>query len=62
MTDAGCGIAGQVLADGAPPGHWGLAGMRERAQLIGATLHIGRGMAGGTEVCLVMPLHGAGAA
>jgi signal transduction histidine kinase/ligand-binding sensor domain-containing protein len=61
VTDAGCGIAEQVLAEGAPPGHWGLAGMRERAQLIGATLHIGRGMAGGTEVCLVVPLHGVAA-
>lgn len=59
VTDAGCGIVEQVLADGAPPGHWGLAGMRERAQLIGATLHIGRGVAGGTEVCLAVPLHGA---
>jgi signal transduction histidine kinase len=64
VTDAGCGIDDQVLAGGAPPGHWGLAGMRERAQLIGATLRIGAipGRAagtdagGGTEVCLSVPL------
>lgn len=56
VTDAGCGIDEQVLADGAPSGHWGLAGMRERALLIGARLHIGRGAGGGTEVCLTVPL------
>ncbi|MET0323214.1 MAG: triple tyrosine motif-containing protein [Duganella sp.] len=56
VTDNGCGIGDAVLAGGAPPGHWGLAGMRERAQLIGATLRIGRREEGGTEVCLAVPL------
>jgi signal transduction histidine kinase/ligand-binding sensor domain-containing protein len=39
----------------APPGRFGLQGMRERATLIGATLSIGKGAAGGTEVALRVP-------
>ena len=37
----------------------GIRGMRERARLVGATLSIGAGPAGGTEVRLVVPV-GAG--
>lgn len=39
----------------ARPGHWGLAGMRERAAAIGAALDIGPGAAGGTLVELTVP-------
>jgi len=56
VLDAGCGIDDQVLANGAPHGHWGLAGMRERAHLVKASLRISRRAGGGTEVRLDVPL------
>lgn len=56
VADDGCGIADELLASAPPPGRWGLAGMRERAQLIGATLRIARAVDGGTELCLYVPL------
>ncbi|WP_070245871.1 sensor histidine kinase [Duganella phyllosphaerae] len=56
VLDGGCGIDDQVLAHGAPHGHWGLAGMRERAHLINASLRISRPAGGGTEVRLHVPL------
>lgn len=56
VVDGGCGIDDQVLANGAPHGHWGLAGMRERAHLINASLRISRPAGGGTEVRLHVPL------
>ena len=56
VLDAGCGIDDQVLANGAPHGHWGLAGMRERAHLVKAGLRISRRAGGGTEVRLEVPL------
>lgn len=43
--------------DGAAP-HSGIQGMRERAVLVGAELHVGTRPAGGTEVCLRVPLEG----
>jgi len=56
VLDAGCGIDDQVLTNGAPHGHWGLAGMRERAHLVKASLRISRRAGGGTEVSLDVPL------
>jgi signal transduction histidine kinase len=46
---------GRGIAEAARPGHWGLAGMRERAAAIGARLDIGPGPRGGTVVALGVP-------
>jgi len=46
---------GRGIGEAARPGHWGLAGMRERAAAIGAGLDIGPGPAGGTLVALTVP-------
>ncbi|MFL6635574.1 MAG: two-component regulator propeller domain-containing protein [Massilia sp.] len=46
---------GRGIREAARPGHWGLAGMRERAAAIGAQLDIGPGAAGGTLVALTVP-------
>jgi signal transduction histidine kinase len=56
IRDDGVGISDEVLSAGGRPGHWGLAGMRERALGIGASLQI-RSNGGGTEVELRMPCH-----
>ena len=50
--DNGCGIPDRVLEARGKGGHWGLVGMQERAEKIGAVLHINRGDTGGTEVGL----------
>ena len=50
----GRGIDSQVLRQG-KEGHWGLSGMRERADKIGANLKVWSGAAGGTEVELRVP-------
>jgi ligand-binding sensor domain-containing protein/signal transduction histidine kinase len=55
VRDDGCGIDPQILQSGLP-GHWGLVGMRERADRIGAQLHIWSN-ATGTEVELSCPNH-----
>lgn len=54
IRDNGVGIAPELFAHG-KPGHWGLAGMRERAQRIGARLAVAPAAGGGTEVRLVLP-------
>jgi signal transduction histidine kinase len=51
VRDNGRGIAESVLAHGVP-GHWGLAGMRERAQRIRGQLEIWTRAGAGTEVQL----------
>ena len=38
------------------PGHYGLLGLREQAALIGATLQIDSAPAGGTRLCVELPL------
>jgi Signal transduction histidine kinase len=53
VRDNGCGIDPQVLHSGRE-GHWGLSGMRERAEEIGARLKV-RSDAAGTEVDLSIP-------
>ncbi|HET8898726.1 MAG TPA: hypothetical protein VFN09_08165, partial [Rhodanobacteraceae bacterium] len=40
-------------------GHWGLQGMRERAERIGARLVLRRGDEGGTELSLAVPARAA---
>jgi signal transduction histidine kinase len=52
VRDNGCGIDPQLLEQ---DGHWGLRGMRERAERIGARLRILSRAALGTEVELCVP-------
>lgn len=52
ITDDGIGIT----ADAVKPGHWGLSGMRERAQEIGGELQYGPRPGGGTQVELSLPI------
>lgn len=54
VRDDGCGIDPRVLHTGRE-GHWGLSGMRERAERIGAKLKVSSRPAGGTEVELSVP-------
>lgn len=54
VRDDGCGIDPQVLRSGRD-GHWGLSGMRERAERIGARFTIRNRGEGGTEVELSIP-------
>jgi signal transduction histidine kinase len=58
VHDDGCGIDPQVLHSGRD-GHWGLSGMRERAERIGGGLHVWSGAAAGTEIELSVPSHAA---
>jgi signal transduction histidine kinase len=55
VRDDGKGIDPVVLAGHAPEGHYGLAGMRERAELIGGRLTIWSEAGDGTEVELRIP-------
>jgi signal transduction histidine kinase len=54
VRDDGRGIDAQVLHSGRE-GHWGLSGMRERAESIGATLRLRSRIGAGTEVELTVP-------
>ncbi len=50
ISDDGCGIEPDILAQGGLPGRWGLRGMRERAAMIPAHLQMRRLGDHGTEV------------
>src|SRR5262245_34318428 len=52
--DDGQSIAGAVL-DCARPGHFGVSGMRERAELIGGHFEVWSEAGMGTEVALTLP-------
>jgi len=54
VRDNGRGMDPQVLHNGRE-GHWGLAGMRERAARIGAVLKISSSPTAGTEINLSIP-------
>jgi signal transduction histidine kinase len=56
VHDDGQGIHSQVLRAGLD-GHWGLAGMRERAEKLGGRLNVRSRAAAGTEVELSVPAH-----
>jgi signal transduction histidine kinase len=56
VRDDGRGIDPEVLRSGRE-GHWGLAGMRERAEKIGARLRLWSRASAGTEVELSVPGH-----
>lgn len=55
VRDDGIGVDPRILACGQRPGHWGLPGMRERSESIGASLHIWSVGKAGTEVELRIP-------
>lgn len=55
ITDNGQGIDPQYLPPHTRPNHWGLCGMRERAERIGGRLSIRRGTHRGTEIQLTVP-------
>lgn len=55
ISDDGKGIDPDVLSAGSVPGHWGLPGMRERAQKLGAKLRLRSGPGAGTDVELEIP-------
>jgi signal transduction histidine kinase len=55
IRDDGKGIDPTILEDGGRPGHWGITGMRERAQRIGAQLAFWGEVGAGTEVQLTVP-------
>lgn len=54
ISDDGCGINSEVLESGRE-GHWGLSGMRERAEMIKARLKVRSRVGSGTEVELSVP-------
>jgi len=55
VRDDGRGIDPKILAEGGRADHWGMQGMRERANRIGAELKIWSGHQNGTEVELIVP-------
>ena len=55
IRDDGMGIAQMVLESSGRPDHWGLTGIRERAQRIGAQLEFWSQAGAGTEVELRVP-------
>lgn len=52
VRDNGRGIPASILEQGGTPGHWGLAGMRERAERVRGLLEIWSRDGAGTEVQL----------
>ena len=56
VRDDGRGIDSSIL-QGGRDGHWGLSGMRERSQRIGATLKLRSRPGAGTEIELMVPGH-----
>ena len=55
VRDDGKGIDPKIIADGGPTGHFGLRGMRERAQQIGGQLTVWSAPGSGTELVLSVP-------
>ena len=55
FRDDGIGISEDVIRAGHHSGHWGLPGMKERAQCLGARLHIWTAPGKGTEIEVRLP-------
>ena len=55
IRDDGKGIDPKVIREGGKVGHWGLRGVRERADRIGGRLDLWSEPGGGTEVQLLIP-------
>ncbi|MEI9852913.1 MAG: ATP-binding protein [Sphingomonas sp.] len=57
IRDDGVGMPASILKDGERTGHFGLVGMRERAERIGGKLEVASRERAGTEVTLTLPVH-----
>jgi signal transduction histidine kinase/ligand-binding sensor domain-containing protein len=55
VRDDGIGMPADVLARGHKQGHFGLVGMRERAEKIGGQVMVSSGSGTGTEITLTLP-------
>ena len=55
IRDDGVGIDPTVISHGRRDGHWGLQGMRERAESLGAAMEVWSESGAGTEVQLTIP-------
>ena len=55
IRDDGKGIDPKLLSNGGRPGHYGLRGMRERAELLGGKLTVSSGPDSGTQFELRIP-------
>jgi signal transduction histidine kinase/ligand-binding sensor domain-containing protein len=55
VRDDGKGMDAHVLSGDGPAGHFGLAGIRERAQLMGGNVEVWSNVGSGTEVELTIP-------
>ncbi len=55
VRDDGVGLDERSLEAGSHPGHWGLQGMQERAQKVGARLDVWSRPGAGTEIELSVP-------
>ena len=55
IRDDGVGIDPKVISQGRRDGHWGLPGMRERAESLGAAMEVWSESGAGTEVQLTIP-------
>lgn len=55
IRDDGVGLPCEIVAKGHKPGHFGLLGMRERAQRIGGALSIENHSGGGVEIIVKVP-------
>jgi signal transduction histidine kinase/ligand-binding sensor domain-containing protein len=55
VRDDGTGLDSEIADHGSRAGHWGLPGMRERAQSFGGTLEVWSESGAGTEVALTVP-------
>lgn len=55
IRDDGRGVDPEVLKEGGRPGHWGLRGIRERAERIGAHVDFWSEAGAGTEVQIEIP-------
>ena len=55
VRDDGQGIDPEILDRGAREGHWGLSGMRERAESIGGRLEVSSALGAGTHIELGIP-------
>lgn len=60
IRDHGPGFDPRVVAARAPGKHWGLASMRERAELVGARLAVTSAVGQGTEIRVALALDAAG--
>jgi signal transduction histidine kinase len=55
VRDNGCGMSSEAVVR-VKDSHWGLRGMRERAENIGARFDIWSRLRAGTEVCVAVPV------